>query len=138
MPQEGYRNPWVMHGILSVAALHKAYLAPNQRKTYLALSDYHQTIGSEDFRLQLAKLTRENWSPVFSFASTIPLYMMCSPSRGAGLRVDDLVLSMLELIKLIRGIRNLLNPILPRIYHSKFVPLMFGTWKEDDESTPDR
>lgn len=138
LPREGYRNPYVMHGILSIAAVHKAYLIPSQRKAYLALADYHQTTGSEEFRLQLVQCSQENWRPIFGFASVVALYMMCLPTRSASLKLEDPINNFLELINVIRGIRTVLTPIFTRIYHSDYAPLVFSTRPENIENMPDR
>src|SRR5690606_31319682 len=75
LPREGYRHQFVTHGILAIAATHKAYLLPHSRKKYLALSDYHQTLGSEGYRICLQDINDHNGRALFAFASTVVLLM---------------------------------------------------------------
>lgn len=120
-----------MHGILSMAAVHKAYLIPSQRKSWLALSDYHYTIGSEEFRPHLEGINHDNWAPIMSFATTVALYMCCLPSRSVGSRPEDPIVNVIELLNVMRGTRTMLQPVLPRIKRSQFAPLLiFSTIAE--------
>lgn len=80
IPREGYQHPFVMHGILTIDAAHKAHLVPSNCKTYLALCDYHQTIGSQGFRSELHYIKKSNGLPPFSFASIVVVYMVNSPN----------------------------------------------------------
>lgn len=41
IPEIAYQSPMLMHGILAVAAMHKAYLLPSRRRTYLDLAAFH-------------------------------------------------------------------------------------------------
>jgi hypothetical protein len=50
LPEMSYNTPFLSHGLLSVAALHKAHLLPARRDKYLDLAAYHQTRGMEGFR----------------------------------------------------------------------------------------
>ncbi|KAI1010866.1 hypothetical protein LB503_004917 [Fusarium chuoi] len=43
LPEMSYNTTFLSHGLLSVAALHKAHLLPARRDTYLDLAAYHQT-----------------------------------------------------------------------------------------------
>ncbi|KAI5459415.1 hypothetical protein BGZ63DRAFT_360577 [Mariannaea sp. PMI_226] len=128
IPRVGYQYPFVMHGVLAVSAAHKAYLMPNNRKTYLALSDYHQTVGSEGFRSELQNIRPEIGMPLFSFASVVVLYMYTLPSRSATGKLEDPIRNILEVIGLIRGIRTTLAPLIADVLRSEFAPLVYGVW----------
>lgn len=131
MPREGYKSSYVMHGILSMAAAHKAYLTPSQRKTYLALSDYHQALGSEGFRSQLEDVNSDNWASVFCFASILVLYVLCLPARSEKGRLEDPIRNILELMGVVRGIRITLAPLLARVGSSEFAPMVYGAFRAD-------
>lgn len=131
MPREGYRNSYVTHGILSMAAIHKAYMNPSQRKTYLALSDYHQTLGSEGFRSQLEDVNSTNWASVFCFASILVLYILCLPSRSENRSLEDPITNILELMGVVRGVRVALAPLLSRVSGSEFAPVIHGAFRAE-------
>ncbi|KAI2469446.1 hypothetical protein F4781DRAFT_394089 [Annulohypoxylon bovei var. microspora] len=129
IPEIAYQNPFVMRGILAVAAVHKAYLLPNRRSSYLDLAAYHQMRGLEAFRAAIHDLSDENWKPCFCFASIIALLVCSSGMRiRSELRSDDSVPDILELFTFVRGIRTVLLPYQTRVLDSTLGPLARGVW----------
>ena len=82
MPVMAYGSSFLMHGILAVAAIHKAHLLPAQRRAYTNLAVYHQTIGLQGFRIALSELASGNadWKPCFCFATLVVLSMCWQPA----------------------------------------------------------
>ncbi|KAI1016758.1 hypothetical protein LB504_007140 [Fusarium proliferatum] len=74
LPEMSYNTPFLSHGLLSVAALHKAHLLPARRDTYLDLAAYHQSRGMHGFRSIFSSIDEKNWHPAFCFSSTIVIY----------------------------------------------------------------
>ncbi|KAF4946891.1 hypothetical protein FGADI_10804 [Fusarium gaditjirri] len=136
IPRLGYQDPFVMHGILAIAAAHKAYLVPANRKTYLPLADYHQTLGSEGYRRYLQHYNMTNWMPVFGFASLVVLHMLTLPTRMDNCVLEDPITNLVELAGLLRGIKTTLEPAMGRIVRTEFAPVVFGIWVlgSDDEA----
>ncbi|KAF5974384.1 sterol uptake control 2 [Fusarium coicis] len=58
LPEMSYNAPFLSHGLLSVAALHKAHLLPERRDKYLDLAAYHQTRGMGSMAYSLASADR--------------------------------------------------------------------------------
>ncbi|EGU81551.1 hypothetical protein FOXB_07938, partial [Fusarium oxysporum f. sp. conglutinans Fo5176] len=79
IPEIGYSFPFVMQGILAVAAVHKAYLTPLERAAYLDLAISHQNAGLEWFRAGLHTINEDNWKRFFCFASLVVLYVASVP-----------------------------------------------------------
>jgi hypothetical protein len=77
--QEAYAYRFVMHGILSLSALHKAHLLPGKRSGYLARAAYHHNISQESFKTLILDVTRDNWRPVFCFAIIVIGYVSSLP-----------------------------------------------------------
>ncbi|KAH8664627.1 C6 zinc finger domain-containing protein [Xylariales sp. PMI_506] len=127
-PQEGYTHALVMHGILSISALHKAYLLPNQQQKYLARSAYHQNLGQEKFRPLLASVTGDNWRSVFCFASIVVLYVCCLPLRNEDPSTAAPIRNTLELFSVVRGIKAFLMPFLEQILQTDLAPLVHSAW----------
>ncbi|CAM1505776.1 Fc.00g114130.m01.CDS01 [Cosmosporella sp. VM-42] len=138
IPREGYQNSFVSHGVLSLAAIHKAYLIPSQESTYLALADYHQTVGSESFRSQLEHIHDDNWTQIFSFASLVVLHTLARPPRLEGVILADPITNVCELVGVIRGIRVTVAPIVPRVYRSNLAPMVYGVWPSEEGMTRGR
>ncbi|KAI1072685.1 hypothetical protein LB507_003430 [Fusarium sp. FIESC RH6] len=140
IPRLGYQDPFVMHGILAIAAAHKAYMVPASRKTYLPLADYHQTLGSEGYRRQLQNFDPSNWMPIFGFASVVVLHMLTLSMRSENGVLENPINNIIEVASLVRGIRTTLEPVLGRIVRTEFAPVVFGIWplnhNEEEESYP--
>lgn len=140
-PQQGYNCSFVMHGILSIAALHKAMLVPSRRKLYLNVSVYHYLSGSQEFRAALPDTTMENWEnwrPVLCFASIIVLYCLCLPARSENQRLEAPITSALELFAVVRGIRATIHPFTALITASEYAPMVYSIWPPKDAENPDR
>ncbi|KAH6874373.1 hypothetical protein B0T10DRAFT_498842 [Thelonectria olida] len=138
VPRIGYSHPFVTHGILAIAAVHKSGLVPSNRETYLRLAAYHQMVGSKSFRQELQRSTRENSMALFSFASAVVLYMFTLPSRLQSRQLEDPITSFVELVKLLQGIETILNPIHSFIRATEFAPLIDGAYPvECDDSLAD-
>jgi len=138
LPREGYQHQFVTHGMLAVAATHKAYLLPHSRKKYLALADYHQMLGSEGYRKGLQDINDNNGVALFAFASTVVLLMLALPIRCANGRLENPMHHLMELASLHRGINTTLTPLLTSILRTEFAPLLYGIWPFDPSGLPDR
>ncbi|CEI68842.1 hypothetical protein FVEN_g11151 [Fusarium venenatum] len=138
IPRLGYQDPFVMHGILAIAAAQKAYMLPASRKTYLPLVDYHQTLGSEGYRRYLQHFDLSNWMPVFGFASVVVLHMLTLPMRMENRVLESPITNIIEVAGLIRGIRTTLEPVLGRVVRSEFAPVVFGIWMLDSDKESER
>lgn len=126
IPREGYRSPFVLHGILAMSAVHQAYLQPANQKMYLQLYSYHSTLGSEQFRSTLEDTRHENWMGLFSFAALITLHAFTLPLRLNGEKLPDPLLNLFEVATLLRGMETMLSPMLPLISLSEFAPFIYG------------
>ena len=113
MPQQGYTDHVVMHGVLALAALHKAYLYPNQADLYLDISAHHSLRGSEGFRALLGNITNENWRSIFYFAITLVAYTLCLPIRSPKGKLQTPIQSMLELLGTFSGLKASTQSYLP-------------------------
>jgi hypothetical protein len=138
LPREGYRHQFVTHGILAIAATHKAYLLPHSRKKYLALSDYHQTLGSEGYRTCLQDINDHNGMALFAFASTVVLLMLALPLHYTNGQLENPMHHLTELANVHRGIKTTLAPLLPSVLRTEFAPLLYGIWPLDPSGLPDR
>ncbi|KAM5386485.1 hypothetical protein ACJZ2D_000448 [Fusarium nematophilum] len=136
VPREGYKHSFVVHGILAIAAAHKAYLVPSRREFHLKLCDYHSTVGSEGFRHELQKITQDNWTALFSFASVLVLYSFSLPVRSTEGKLSNPIDNLLELVSLVRGIKTTMAPLVPRLYHSEFAPMGYGIWPAESDGSP--
>lgn len=133
VPQTGYGHPFVTHGILAIAALHKAHLLPASSDKYLNAAAYHQMVGLKGFRAALASVDKDNWGPSFCFSSTIVLCGFCMPALGSGDEISDLN----KIFVMVRGLRTTLWPSQGQIRHTQYAPWSYGVWIIDEDSAAD-
>lgn len=137
-PQEGYTHEYIMHGVLSLAALHKASLIPSRRKTYLTRAAHHYSIGQESFTALLQDVTSTNWRPVFCFATVVIAYVLCLPAQsGADSAATTPVSKTLQLFSVTKGIKAVLLPFIPQLNHTSLAPLVDSVWLISLDPPPD-
>ncbi|EXL94485.1 hypothetical protein NOF04DRAFT_11450 [Fusarium oxysporum II5] len=129
-PQEGYVHEYLMHGILSLAALHKAFLIPSQRDIYLTQSSFHHSIGQKTFTALLNNVTSANWQPIFSFATIVVAYVLSHSIRASGDSESETtpITKTLELFSVTKGIKAVLLPFIPQLNHTRLAPLVTSVW----------
>ncbi|KAJ5167209.1 uncharacterized protein N7482_005990 [Penicillium canariense] len=126
MPTEGYSNKYVMHGILAIAAVHRAYLysASAQKEKYIKASAYHLATGLKEFREIIASpVDPENWQPVFCFASMISVYLCTVPIRLGVPQWPNPITNVIDLFASIKGMQAIMNPFLPSLRRTQLAPL---------------
>ncbi|KAJ5082707.1 hypothetical protein N7532_011750 [Penicillium argentinense] len=137
IPMEGYVNKYVMHGLLAIAALHKAYLYSAQKTKYSKAAAHHLAVGLKEFReLVAAPIDSSNWQPVFCFASMISVHLSMVPVR---LGVDcwpDPIYNMVELFASVKGFQEILRPFLRSLQKTQLAPLVNSIILEDDKLIP--
>ncbi|KAM0325423.1 hypothetical protein ACHAQA_007409 [Verticillium albo-atrum] len=128
IPQEGYRHPFIMDGLLAISALHKSLLVPSRRQEYLTISAHYQSSGMEAFAVRLHNVNEHNWKPVFSFAAVTILYVCMLPARCEDHVLAEPIHSLLELFVVTRGMRSFLQPFLKDLVQTSFAPLHHAIW----------
>ncbi|KAK3898511.1 hypothetical protein C8A05DRAFT_47202 [Staphylotrichum tortipilum] len=138
-PEEGYVHEYLMHGVLSLAALHRAFLIPGQRNAYLTRSAHHYTIGQTTFSALLPAVTSANWRSVFCFATIVIAHVLCLPLQPAGDGSDTAtpISKTLELFSVTKGIKTVLLPFIPQINITSLAPLVHSVWLVSLDPPPD-
>lgn len=125
VPREGYSNPFLMHGILSMAALHRAYLYPAKAEEYLRLSAYHQSSGLKDFQKLLLNIQQDNWKAVFCFASMVVIYVSALPTRLGTPILPTPISNITNLLLVTKGMDSFLRPFLTVLRNSNLAAFAF-------------
>lgn len=139
IPTEGYANKYVMHGILAVAAVHRAFLYPeqSQKEKYSKASAYHLATGLTEFRNLIASpIDPNNWQPVFCFASMINVHLTASPIRFGLAQWPAPISNMVELFASVRGFQVIMEPFLKYLQKTQLAPLVNSIWLERDYFIP--
>ncbi|KAI1465554.1 uncharacterized protein F4812DRAFT_439283 [Daldinia caldariorum] len=138
-PQEGYANEYVMHGVLSLAALHKAFLIPDRRDIYLTRSAFHHSMGQQHFTTLLSDVNVANWRSVFCFATMVIAYvlsMSMQPDDESEVKTTA-ILRTLELISVTKGVKAILLPFIPQLNKTNLAPLVTSVWLTPVDPLPD-
>ncbi|KAL1858730.1 hypothetical protein Daus18300_009864 [Diaporthe australafricana] len=136
-PQEGYRHRFVMHGLLALSALHKAYMFPARRQEYLTLSASHHNLGLETFRALLPDVGEDNWRAMLCFASIVVAHVCSLAARSENGCIARPITSTWEFFSVVQGIKTTMEEFIPRLLRSNLGPLVtviFGQ-EQEDEST---
>lgn len=102
-PREGYKHPFIFHGILAFSAAYKVHSTQIQSKKdrYLELCGYYYTLGLKPFQCALQAITDDNWLAIFSFASVLVLYIFILSVRSAQQTRANPTASFLDLVSLL-------------------------------------
>ncbi|RSL39807.1 hypothetical protein CEP53_013800 [Fusarium sp. AF-6] len=140
VPQSGYEHPFVMNAILSLAALHRAYLIRSDKHRHMADAAVHHTKALRGFQEALSHFNDENGEAVFIWSTLNLLYVFGISGRlSDGLEPHPNPLSRkdrmlgVEWIPMVTGIRTVVKPnhkVLKSGRLSKFMTV--GNWLELD------
>ena len=109
IPQQAIKHPFLMHGILALAALHLAYLRPSSSAQLLQTCDKHQAIALQKFRSILSSPVDPQLADArFALAATLSVSSMarnCADMDSSALDVNTIA----ELFILTRGVRDMIH-----------------------------
>jgi hypothetical protein len=139
-PQIGFRYSFVLHGILSVAALHLASLHASDKKQHVVDAAHHHNIALQGFREQVTQLSEDNSDALFACASLNVLYVfgMSAQHHGKQESVADPATRRAQIlgaewIPMIRGVEAVLISVYNRIHLGSLSPIFeVGNWEEVD------
>ncbi|KAG6355124.1 hypothetical protein INS49_004205 [Diaporthe citri] len=132
-PQEGYRHPFVMHGLLSLAALHRAYLFPSRRLEFLNLGASHHALGLERLRALLSDIGDDNWRAMVCYASIVVIHVCSLAARSENGCISEPVRSTWEFFSVVRGFKTTLREFTGRISRTSLAPLVWSIFPPDQE-----
>lgn len=101
VPQMAFEYDFLLHGLLSVTALHLALLRNHSHDKNMLLAARHHNIGITLFRQHLANITHDNVAAIFAFSCMLPLYCF-GIHQTAHSELKPLA-KIVELFMLIRG-----------------------------------
>ncbi|KAF2848589.1 hypothetical protein T440DRAFT_470186 [Plenodomus tracheiphilus IPT5] len=116
-PQIAFRHSYMMHGILSLAALHLTYLYPPDRQMYLHRATHHHTLALSGFREDINRITPSNADGLFGTATLLFFHAFLTFGKAYNDN-DEMATSSnrtsrilgIEWIPLTRGIQAVLTP----------------------------
>jgi hypothetical protein len=137
VPREALEHPFLMHGILSLSALHLVQQNKDteHRKIYAELATRHQTLALTLFRKELNSITPSNCQALFAFSS-IAAVLAFAFSQSTDAQTLSPIDEMLQIFKLCRGISEILKTARDWIKESWVAVLLTFDQKRDPTLVP--
>jgi hypothetical protein len=142
MVQVGTQNPYVMHGIFSLTALHLAYLDPPNKHALMATAAQYHNKALRDFQTRICNVDHHDSDALFASASINIFYVIAAfgnlyhgdADESSAVRRARILGE--EWITLIRGVNRLLQQIGERVRVGPLKSLLsLGNWEELDPDT---
>ncbi|EEU42298.1 uncharacterized protein NECHADRAFT_93369 [Fusarium vanettenii 77-13-4] len=140
VPQTGYEHPFVMNAILSLAALHRAYLIRPDSHHHMADAAVHHSNALRGFQEALSHVSDENSEALFIWSTLNLLYVFGISGRLSdgldphpnSLSRKDRMLGV-EWIPMVTGIRTVVKPNHKTLKAGRLGKFMtVGNWWEMD------
>ncbi|CAG7558104.1 unnamed protein product [Fusarium equiseti] len=134
-PEVAFRHSFVMHGILSLAALHLACQKPSDRRRLVCLAAHHHTIALHGFQQGITCMSDDNSDALFICTSLNFVYVLATFGPLCDSLEADPKSRILgaEWIPAIRGIEAVLHPIYDRVRLGPLSPLLdLDNWNQLD------
>lgn len=99
VPTTARLSPMLMHGLLSVSALHLAHIASADMEMYWTRALHHHTVGLRHFNSQLKNLAAENSYYTFTFSLFLTIWVFGAAGMDKGPSGLDDILSLLDIVR---------------------------------------
>ncbi|QKD56936.1 uncharacterized protein FOBCDRAFT_227453 [Fusarium oxysporum Fo47] len=139
-PKIAFRHPFVMQALLGLAALHIAYLEPQERLRYTAEAASYHSQGLQGFNEAIPQSSEEMADALFVWSSLNFLYVFAASGRlGEGLwdesswggRKDRILGS--GWVPMLRGVQTVLTPYFYHLADGQLKEaLNLGNWEDMD------
>ncbi|KAK2877219.1 hypothetical protein FQN49_001343 [Arthroderma sp. PD_2] len=128
IPAEAIKHPFLMHGLLALAALHLIECSDpddeGSHRRYSALASKHQNLALAAFRPQLNNITPSNCNAVFAFSSLIAALAFAFSRNDRNTHSGDPVEQAIQDFFLFRGVDKVLHTQWTRIVKGKLGALV--------------
>ncbi|KAJ5106459.1 hypothetical protein N7456_003134 [Penicillium angulare] len=123
--QEGLKEPFLMHGVLALSALHLASLRQdNRRVMWLDLAIAHKNTALSMFSAQLQNIDLSNPKAMMTFASLAFAFSLASVLNVGGEEDGPSLSSLTDVFHMARGVQAVMGTKQDFIRESNFAPLL--------------
>ncbi|EMD65253.1 hypothetical protein COCSADRAFT_36572 [Bipolaris sorokiniana ND90Pr] len=136
-PRVAFQHPYVMHSLLSIAALHVAYLNPSRRHSSIIDAGCHHAKALKGFHEVINHIGADNGDAVFATATLLFFHAFITLSQlqhdfdqqiGGCSRVSRILGA--EWIPLLRGVGAVLPPVLEHVRMGPLSSMIsLGNWE---------
>lgn len=124
--QIGFHYPFVLRGVLAIAAIHLAMLNPASSVDYIVQASTLYNRALFDFRNVLRNVNDENCTPIFAFSCLTVVHAFSVAQVQAP---QDPVGDLLNCMHLIRGVNAILQPHWAKLTTTELHPLLENGWR---------
>lgn len=104
VPKEAFAQPFLLHSLLALAALHKATLGGSDNENRCLVSAVkHHSLALAKSKPALVSLSKENCDALFLFSASIVLFALALPVCDKRRRAVDPVSELAQISALTRG-----------------------------------
>lgn len=122
--QEALHAPFLMHGILALAALHLSHLDSDDRHSdWFNTAVAHKNTALSMFSEQLANISQGNAKAMMSFAGLAVAFSFASALNLGPLEEGPSLGSLKDIFTLSRGVQTVVNAEMMFLRQSNFAPL---------------
>ncbi|KAL6235920.1 hypothetical protein BDW75DRAFT_250551 [Aspergillus navahoensis] len=120
LPQEGLFSPFLLHGILAIAALRRAQTATESARSRQKYKDIAMAHHSSSLILcgqVLDNITQANCHALFAFSCLVPIFIIATHKKGS-------IIDVVESFNLLRGAASVVDRARPWIEKGPLHPLL--------------
>jgi hypothetical protein len=132
-----FEHPFLLHGILALAAVHKAMLDPqsdHMKTLLLQAADSHVSNALETYRKHLEEPTLETCLPMFLLASAFVTYNMASAQLQ---EPEDPISAIDHCFRLLQGVKVVIEPHWETLSNNEIFKLMsYSAMHSGKDSSP--
>ena len=103
VPQEAQAHDFLLHGLLSFAALHLSHLHGSSGGRYRMLADQERTKALESFQVAVSNVGPENCTAIFVFSLIVTMCQFALAFSSSTLQPDEQLECMLGALRALRG-----------------------------------
>lgn len=125
VPREAVSQPFLMHGILALSALHIARLSSDTRRsTYMGIAVGHQNKALALFRPVLGSIDASNCNATFALSSIVIVFAFGFPQPSGPMDTLAAVDDLYQVFLLSRGMQQVLNASINWVSDGVLSPLV--------------
>jgi hypothetical protein len=117
-PTLAYNHAYMMHCLISLSALHLAYLNPRDRRANLHIAAHHHTLALSGFRAATDSIGPDNADAIFATSTLMFFYAFCTFSKLSDENLDSRQDS--------DNAHNSVSARTSRILGAEWIPLIHG------------
>jgi hypothetical protein len=106
---DGMTYPFVLDAILAVAALHKAFIEPQNDEKYISACLFYQNQCLQTYYKQLSNINQDNCHAMFAVSALINVLTIAMSRGSSSLASTSPLETLFTTFKLLRGIQAVLH-----------------------------